>query len=166
MLDLTRLGLGCPSSVTSGSLEVSGTWSAHADSMTISDDTTTTGEQAFWLEPACLLISGTSTTCDRLAMPLQQLGYASVTCTSGPGCNCAASVEQAGGMAFATRTPTTYGTYTTAGNLLTTTSDGSNDRQYSYCVSGKTLTMSPMVDDTQGDPLAGQPSGTIVLQKQ
>ena len=77
-LDLTFAGLNCPPAAVTGSLQVTGTWTANADG-TYQDNTTTTGTEKFSLAPSCLMLSGTTTTCDGIAGPLQGLGFSAVT---------------------------------------------------------------------------------------
>jgi hypothetical protein len=159
--DISGFGLGCIAAPVTGALEVSGTWTANADG-TFTDRTTTTGDSQIELPARCLNVSGTVTTCDRLGGALQALGYASVTCAdaaSGGGCTCAATAEQAGGLAMLTVGAASSGTYTTANDVVTTSAGSSN--AYSYCVSGDTLVMTPQTTSTTGTL-----TGTIVLVKQ
>src|SRR5436305_5888695 len=65
-LDLTLVGAGCPTAPVTGSLTVTGTFTANGDG-TYSDNTTTTGEEHFTLGPSCLVISSTPVTCDGAA---------------------------------------------------------------------------------------------------
>ncbi len=157
-LNLTAVGVGCASAtVTASSLEVSGTWTANAD-MTYEDDLGWTGEQTFELAPECQHIEQTA--CDRLNGAMVSLGYVEgltyddVTCTPlypDPynGCSCATVIDSPGGST---------GTYTVAGNVLTT----SNGAEYSYCVEGNTLTLTP-TKFAAGTSTTN--TGTIVLQK-
>jgi len=153
-LDASGFGLGCTSVSVTGSLEVTGTWTANSDG-TYSDHTTTSGNEQITVAAACLNVSGTTTTCDRIAGPLQALGYSSITCSSaaGGGCTCAAVVQQTGGIGLASADPQTNGNYSTSGNVITTDSS----QQHSYCVSGKQLTWTPQ----STRPIT---TGTIVLQ--
>ncbi len=158
MADMTGFGLGCTAAPVTGTLEVTGTWTANADG-TFMDQTTTSGDSQIELPSACLNVSGTTTTCDRLGGALQALGYSLVTCVdaaSGGGCACSATAEQTGGLAMLAFGAPTSGTYTTAGNVLTTTA--SSNSTYDYCVSGDTLIMTP-----QGPGRTGTLAGTIVL---
>jgi hypothetical protein len=159
--DIAGFGLGCIAAPVTGTLEVTGTWIANDDG-TFSDQTTTTGSSQIELPAACLNVSGTVTTCDRLGGALQALGYSDVTCAdaaSGGGCSCSASVQQAGGLALVTLGAASRGTYTTANNVVTTTAAGSN-KAYSYCASGNTLVVTPQASGT-----TGALTGTIVLAK-
>lgn len=158
--NMAGFGLGCTAAPITGALEVTGTWSANVDG-TFTDQTTTSGNSEIQLPPECLNVSGTTTTCDRLDGALQALGYAAVTCADAAsgGCTCAASVQQMGGMAFVAVGAPTRGAYTTANNVLAIT--GRTPREYAYCVSGGTLSMTP-----QGMNITGALMGTIVLQKQ
>jgi len=96
-LDLTLVGAGCPSAPVTGSLQVTGTWTASANG-TYSDDTVTSGDEQFTLAHSCLTISSTKTDCAGAASIIKSLGYSSLTCTdtADGGCNCTAAVHQTG----------------------------------------------------------------------
>jgi hypothetical protein len=157
-LDLSLVGAGCPSAPVTGSLQVSGTWTANADG-TYTDGTTTTGSEQFTLGPACLVISSTPVTCDGAASIIKNLGFASLTCTSasGGGCACAATVQQTGTLGLVSVAPSTTGNYTSAGTALTVTGDV-GDTTYAYCVAGSAVTLTPQ-------STSPTMTGTIVLQK-
>jgi len=158
-LDLALTGLNCPAPPVSGSLQVTGSLTANANT-TYTDNTTTTGTEHFMLAPACLMISGTTTTCDGITGPIQGgLGFPSLSCTdaAGGGCSCTATIQQTGGVGLPSPAPSTTGNYATSGNTLTLTGGG-GDARYSYCVAGSTLTVTPQ---GTGPSVAG----TIVLQK-
>jgi len=158
-LDLSELGLSCSSAPVSCSLDVVGTWTANPDG-TYLDDTMTAGDEQIELPASCLEISGTRTTCDRIGAPLAALGYASVTCedTASGGCSCAAYVDQDGGIGVAPGYAATSGTYTISGPELTIIA---GEQEYSYCVSGATLTMTP-----QSTSRTGTLTGTVVFMRQ
>jgi len=161
-LDMTALGLGetCNATVT-GSLAVTGTWTANADGTTYSDGTTVSGTETMELTEDCKSLSGTITTCDRIGGPLAAAGYASCTCvdnTATSGCTCTATIEQAGGIGVAPGYPRASGNYTIAGNLLTVTA---GTQEYSYCVSGTALTMTPV-----SAAVTGTVTGAVELQRQ
>ena len=140
-VDMTGFGLGCSSASVTGSLEVTGSWTANADG-TFSDNTTTSGNETLELPPECLNVSGTTTTCSRVTSSIASiLGYASVDCvdSANGGCTCAATVDQTGGIGLVSVEASADGNYTTADNLITT----DHDLQYSYCVAASTLTMTP-----------------------
>jgi hypothetical protein len=161
MANMSGFGLGCAEAPITGALEVTGTWAANANG-TFTDQTNTTGDSQLELPPSCLTVSGTTTTCDRLGGALQALGYAEVTCTdaaSGGGCTCAATADQTGGLAMLAFGAPSSGMYTTANNVLTTTSAGTNNA-YSYCVSGNQMVMTPQATGT-----TGALTGTIVFVK-
>ena len=158
-LDLSLVGAGCPSGPVTGSLQVTGTWTANANT-TYVDNTVTSGGEHITLAPSCLVISSTQTNCAGAASLLPSaLGLSELDCPSAPGggCDCTGTIDQTGTIGFASPSPTTNGNYKTSGNVLTLTGD-SGDTQYAYCVSGNTLTMTPQ---------STRPtmSGTIVLQK-
>src|SRR5262252_6120456 len=98
-LDVTPASFSCPSAPITGSLQVTGTFTANADG-TYSDDTTTSGNEQFNLASGCLTISSTPVTCDGAATFIKNLGFATLTCTAaaGGGCACAGTVDQHGGI--------------------------------------------------------------------
>ena len=156
-LDLTLVSMGCSSSPVTGSLQVSGTWTANSDG-TYSDSTTTSGDVQFTLQASCLVISGTpATTCDKAAGALSALGYSTVNCASatGGGCTCTAKVQQALSSAS--------GAYSISGNVVTNVGDLADPyfTKYSYCVSANSMTWTP-----QSTGATGTVTGSIVLQKQ
>jgi hypothetical protein len=162
--DLTGLGLDpdCMSGPVTGSLQVSGTFTAVAGG-TYMDNTSTTGETQFDLISECLELSGTRTTCDEIDGPLISLGFTALVCIDNAmtgGCSCTGTINQTGGLAFVSFDAATSGTYTTAGNTLVTTAF-SNDTEYPYCVAANTLTMT-----LQSVARVGTVMGPIVLQKQ
>jgi hypothetical protein len=153
-LDMSPLGLGCASAAVTGSLKVTGTWTARSDG-TYSDNTTTTGDEVFSLPASCLNISGTTITCEGLASVFPILGYDSVSCTSATsgGCTCPATVKQTGWAGVVTFDASTSGKYATAGNVVTL--DG--EAKYSYCVSGSQMTWTPQ-------STSPTTTGTVVFQ--
>jgi len=155
-LDMSPFGLGCTSAPVTGTLQVTGTFTANSNGM-YTDNTTTTGSEQLALPAACLSISGTTTTCDRIGAPLGAIGYDSVTCTNaatGGGCTCTGIVKMSGGLGAVSSSASTTGSYATAANVLTTDST----TNYSYCVAGNKLTLTPT------GTAAGTVTGTIVLQ--
>ena len=156
-LDTTMIGLACPNGTITGSLQVTGTWTANSDG-TYTDSLTTAGTHQFALPAACLLLSGTTVTCDGIGRVVQgTVGYSSVTCTSASsgGCDCSATLQQAQKAAT--------GAYTASGNMVTLAADGDNPyfMKYAYCTSGNTMTWTP-----QGTGITGTITGSVVLQKQ
>src|SRR5450432_2982226 len=156
-LDIALAGLdprSCTNVAISGAVHVSGTWTANSDG-TYADATTTTGDVNLELPAGCLQISGTTTTCDGVAAPLQGVGFASVNCQSaaGGGCTCTATIQHMGGIAWLTSDPHTSGNYKTSGNVLT----ADETTKHSYCVSGNQMTWTPQSMDPST-------TGTIVLQ--
>ena len=153
-LDLTYAGLNCPPAAVTGSLHVAGTWTANADG-TYRDNTTTTGTEQFSLASACLFLSGTTTTCDGIAGPLQGLGFSAVTCTSAAtgGCTCTGTVNQAGAPGALSVQASGSGNYETSGNTLTIDTNS----PYAYCVAGTKMTWTPQTTSPAT-------TGTIVFQ--
>jgi non-reducing end alpha-L-arabinofuranosidase len=154
-LDLSLFGFGCTSAPVTGSLQVTGTWTANADG-TYSDDTHTSGSEQFTLAPACLTVSSTPVTCDGAASFLAVLGYSSVTCTDAAsgGCSCSGTVRQSGSMGAVSISPSASGSYASAGNAVTP----AGGAPYAYCVSGATATFTPQTPSPTT-------TGTIVLQR-
>jgi hypothetical protein len=159
MVDMAATGLMCPSAPVTGSLRVSGTWTADAGG-TYMDATTTSGELKLELPEACKRISGTTTTCDRVV--LGALGLNSIACvdnTTTMGCTCTATVHQEGRPALIAVEHPSSGTFAVEGKSVVMTGEG-RDTKYAYCVSGNTLTMTL---ETVGQ--VGTVTGNIVLQK-
>ncbi len=166
-LSLTSLGVGCVGATVTGStLTVTGTWTANSDN-TFLDNLTWTGELQYDLSAECLTVSGTTTSCDRLASStLPGLGFYEglevqqtdgVSCTEmvpgadpPSGCNCTSVIEQVGSGES--------DTYSIADNVITT----SNGAEYAYCVEGDTLTLTPtkFARDTSTTT-----TGTVVLRR-
>jgi hypothetical protein len=164
MADIGLAGLGCTMAPVTGSLSVSGTWTASADGMYM-DNTTTTGQVVHELAAPCLDVSGFEATCDRIVLdsiglpspepPAQQCVDNAAT----EGCTCTTTINQQGGLAQISRNASASGTYTTSANELVTTADGV-DTEYSYCVAGNTLAV------TLGMVSAAPTMDPIVFQKQ
>jgi hypothetical protein len=157
-LDISLAGLdpnSCKNVTISGSLTVSGTWTANSNG-TYTDGTMTSGTAQLQLPAGCLQLSGTTTTCARVGGPLAGLGFESVTCTdaTGGGCTCTATVQQSGGIGSLSGGAQASGNYTTSGNTLT----ADTTANYAYCVAGNQLTLTPQTPSPTT-------TGTIMLQK-
>ncbi|MEP7052169.1 MAG: arabinofuranosidase catalytic domain-containing protein [Pseudomonadota bacterium] len=154
-LDLTLIGAGCPTAPVTGSLDVTGTWTANSNG-TYTDHTTTTGQEQFTLDAKCLVISSTQTDCPGAANIISSLGYSSVTCTpkSGGGCDCTAAVHQSGGLGLVSNIASPDGNYATAGNVLTIDAMA----PYGYCASASTMTWSPQTKSPTT-------TGTVTFEK-
>jgi len=155
-LDPAWLGLdprSCTSSTISGSLKVTGSWSALGDG-TYADNTTTTGTPQLTLGAGCLILSGTMVDCGGI-----QRTIPGATCQSSSdgGCDCTLAVNQSGGIGLISQAPSTSGNYTTASNVVTVTTDSGNEN-YGYCVAGGQLTLTPQSATL---PI----TGTIVLDR-
>jgi len=153
--DVSLLGMGCSSVKVTGSLEVTGTWTANSDG-TYTDNTVTKGSIKFPLSNACMTVSSVLTECSKMATLFPVQGWAkTTTCSSDNGqCNCTALANQPGSLGVVFENASTTGSYTAAGGGLNT--DGAVD--YAYCVSGSTLTLTPK-------PTILPVTGTVVLQK-
>jgi hypothetical protein len=154
-MDGPLLYLGCPRIPATGSLKVTGTWTANADG-TYSDNTITTGSMTFPLSSSCLVVSSSPVECYKMSDTFTSAGWDTAPCSTDASsqCNCSATANQKGGIGVIFPNASTTGNYTTTGGVLNT--DGEMD--YSYCVSGDTLTLTPK---SKVLPLAG----TIVLQR-
>lgn len=148
--------LSCATGQASGSLQVTGTFTANSNG-TFVDETVTTGTEIIKLPKECLILSNTPVTCDQLDGLLTGY-YDSASCVSSSdgGCTCTGIVNQKGSMGQLSSDPLTDGNYTTPNNTINFTQDMS---AYDYCVSGSKLTVTPQHVDT-GPTLMG----TIVLQ--
>ncbi|HVZ88423.1 MAG TPA: arabinofuranosidase catalytic domain-containing protein [Polyangia bacterium] len=151
----TIFSLSCATGQVTGSLQVTGTWTANADG-TFTDNTTTTGTETLTLPSDCLILSQAQVTCDTIGSVMSGGYYETASCVaaSSGGCVCTGTINQMGSMGLVTAAPDTSGSYTAASNTITNTQDQS---AYSYCVSGGKLTVTP-----QGTQPAA--TGTIVLQ--
>ena len=155
-LDVRSLfSFSCAVGQVTGSLQVSGSWSAKADG-TFVDGTTTTGTEQLTLPADCLVLSGAAVTCEKLGEVMSGGYYDTASCTTaaGGGCSCSATVKQKGSIGLPSTSAQTDGNYTISGNTLKITQD---EGSYAYCSSGA-LTLTP-----QG--MSPTTAGTIVLQK-
>lgn len=159
-LDILGFGLGCRTVGVRGSRVVAGSFTANADG-TYVDQTTTSGEELLEVPEACLSVSGTVVTCDRLGPVFESLGYDSVTCADdGGGCRCNAVFEQTGGMGVLSLIPASTGRYITSNGTITLLDDnGSTPAAYAYCASADQLTLLPQSSATDA------PRGSITLVK-
>jgi hypothetical protein len=163
-VNMAGLGLGCATApITSGSLKVSGTWTAASDG-TYMDSSKTTGEQVLELPASCLTVSGATTSCDRVARPFKDtLGYATATCVDNAeteGCTCTTTIDQQGGLAVVSKKSPDTGTYAVTGGSLVMTFE-QVPTEYSYCVAATTMAMTVTTVGKTGTVM-----GTIVLEKQ
>jgi len=147
-------GLTCPAGQVTGTLQVTGTWTANANG-TFTDNTMTTGTETLTLPAECMTLSMAPVTCQKLATVMSSY-YDTASCVdaSGGGCTCTGTVKQMGTMGLVTTAANTDGNYTTASNAITITQDNT---QYAYCVAGGKLTLTPQ----SSSPTI---TGTIVLQ--
>jgi hypothetical protein len=158
-IDFSMAGLDpthCKNVNVTGSVTVSGTWTANADG-TYTDGTTTTGSATITLPSSCLFLSGTTTMCDHLNSGISALGLGDAVCgtaTSGDGCTCTTTINQMGGVGFPVYEASTTGSYATSGSTITL--DGTN--AYGYCVAGSMMTWTPQTTLVTT-------TGTIVFQK-
>src|SRR6478752_9689704 len=147
-LDISKASLdpnSCVGPTISGSLNVSGTFSAVA-SGTFSDGTTTTGNLVVQLPAGCLQLSGTTVNCKGINAPLAGgMGFESADCqpaATGGGCTCAVVVNHKGSMGLLTADPQESGNYKTNGNDLTL-AVAIADAPYSYCATGSKVSGTP-----------------------
>jgi hypothetical protein len=134
---------------------VTGTWTANKDG-TYTDGTTTTGTLTFPLADSCLTISSVATPCAKIGSIFTALGWAKADCSNNASgkCNCSVTANQPGGIGVVTPWASNDGAYTKSGSGLNT----DEHADYSYCVSGTTLTLTPK-------PTFQPVTGTIALQK-
>ena len=158
-IDLTLFGIGCTAAPITGTLAVTGTLTFDAAG-TYTDGTATSGSTQVAMPAACLLVSGTTTTCDRVDPPFSTAGFTQKACTQSAsgGCDCTASVEAATGFGAISTYTSSSGNYTIAGSVMTM--DETEGIAYSYCVSGNTMTLVPTYTTN------GTLTGSVVLQKQ
>ena len=147
-LDISKASLdpnSCVGPTISGSLNVSGTFSAVATG-TFTDGTTTTGNLTVQLPAGCLQLSGTTVNCKGINAPLAGgMGFESSDCqpaATGGGCTCAIVVNHKGSMGLLTADIQENGNYKTEGNNLTL-AVAIADAPYSYCASGNKVTLTP-----------------------
>jgi hypothetical protein len=154
-MDVRLASLGCPTVPVTGSLQVTGTWTANADG-SYTDETTTTGSITFPAAASCLSVSSVPVDCSKISGTITALGWKTANCSTDASgqCNCSATADQSGGIGVVNPWAASSGTYTTSGSGLNT--DTYVD--YSYCVSGNTLTLTPK-------PTILPVTGTVVLQK-
>ncbi len=165
--DLAAVGLGCRTADVTGSITVTGGFTATADGM-YTDATTTKGTATIELEKACLEVSGFGTTCDRVGF--ETIGLPRTVCVDNAqtmGCTCTTPIEQPGNMAWIVLASSMNppegikGTYMAAENKLVTTTEFGDQTEYSYCVAGDTMTVSPITPSN-----VGTFTGPIVFKKQ
>jgi hypothetical protein len=154
-------GLGCDTFRVTGAIEVTGSLVMTADRK-FRDYTTTTGDVTVNLDQMCLWMSGTWAQCNLISVAVEGLGFASVMCADAAdgGCRCPGKIKQGGNMGLIVATSENRGDYATKDNTITT---GVNpltgaDLQYSYCVAGDKLTLTPKTTSPTT-------TGSIILQK-
>jgi non-reducing end alpha-L-arabinofuranosidase len=150
-MDVSILSLACPTVPVTGSLSTSGTFVANADG-TYTDNTRTTGSATFPLAASCLSVSSVPVACAKTSDLFKVLGWTTSVCTDTNGqCNCSLSVDRPGGIGFVSDIGVPHGNFTTSNNTLKT-----DDLSYSYCASGDTLKLTPVLSGV---------AGTVVLTK-
>jgi hypothetical protein len=157
-LNLRAFGASCDSTPITGTLSVTGTFTAKSDT-TYTDNTMTTGTVQFPLDKSCLSISSTAVNCEMAAGQLQSMGYSKLTCTTtaSEGCMCNGEMKQPGTAGLISPDPSSSGNWEVSGN--TATMDGIN--KYSICASATKMTWTPQ---SSSPMIAGtiefQPDGT------
>jgi hypothetical protein len=153
-MDVSLSGLGCKTVPATGTLQVTGAWTANKNG-TYTDNTTTTGTATFPLADSCLTISSVPTPCSKIGSIFTALGWATASCSSNANkCTCSVTANQKGGIGVVSAWASNDGAYTTSSSGLNT----DEHADYSYCVSGTTLTLTPK-------PTVLPVAGTIGLQK-
>jgi non-reducing end alpha-L-arabinofuranosidase len=155
-MDGFLLYLGCPKVPVTGSLKVTGTWTAK-DNGTFVDNTVTNGSITFPLSSACLTVSSTPVECPKISSVFTAAGWSTATCEldAQKQCNCTATATDTRGLGLVSPFALDTGTYKTSGGTFTLEDQ---PQPYTYCISGDTLTVTPKSDVL---PL----SGTVVLKK-
>lgn len=148
-LDISKASLDprtCVTPTISGTLNVTGTFSAAANG-TFTDATTTTGNLTVQLPAGCLQISGTTVNCKGINAPLGGgMGFESTDCqpaASGGGCTCAVVVNHKGSMGLLTADVQENGNFKTDGSNLTL-AVAIADAPYTYCASAGKASLTPM----------------------
>jgi non-reducing end alpha-L-arabinofuranosidase len=161
--DISYLGLACLTAEITGSIDVTGTFTLGADGK-FTDATVAKGSDTWALGAPCLELSGTRVTCTGVgsvfAATLSSYGYQDFKCVdaaSGGGCSCQGTVNATGGLGLLYSDVSATGNYTSANNGFSL----GNGLEYTYCVNGSELTVTPMPGKTDSTPY----TGTIVLQK-
>lgn len=155
-MDGTLASLGCPTVPMTGSLEVTGTWTASGKN-TYTDNTVTTGSATFPLEDKCLSVSSVPVDCPDVASVFTALGWATSECSKDASgkCACRVTAKQKGGLGVISPWAASSGMYKASGTGLNV--DDFID--YAYCVSDNTFTLVPKATTL---PV----TGTITLQKE
>ena len=96
-MDVSLASFGCKTVPVSGSLHVTGSWTAKSDG-TYVDNTVTTGTVTFPLSPACLSISSVAIDCSKGGGAITPLGWKTASCAndSSGHCVCTATADQPG----------------------------------------------------------------------
>ena len=161
--DISYLGLACSTAEIAGSIDVTGTFTVGSDGK-FTDATVAKGNDTWALGASCLELSGTKVTCEGVgsvfSSTLSSYGYQDFTCANAPsggGCTCQGTVNATGGLGLLYSNVASTGAYvlTSNGFSLGTGLD------YSYCVNGNELTVTPKPGTSDSTPY----TGTIVLQK-
>ena len=160
--DISYLGLACLTAEITGTVNVTGTLTLDADGK-YTDNTVTKGSDSWALGASCLDLSGTHVGCDQIsnvfAVTLSGYGYEEFKCVdaaSGGGCTCQGKINSTGGLGLLYNDLTATGKYTSANNTLSI----GDALEYSYCVKGTELTVTPKPGTMNSTPYAG----TVVLQ--
>lgn len=144
-MDVSLTSLGCPTVPVEGSLEASGTFIVNADG-TYTDNTTTTGSVEFPLDPSCLSVSSVPVACGDIGDIFEAVGWSTGTCVDTAGqCNCALTVDEAGGLGSVVSYVEMSGSYSTEGMSFT-----AGAGTYDYCAAGDTLTITPQMSGLLG----------------
>ena len=119
-MDVTLASLGCKTVPVTGSLHVTGTWTANGDG-TYTDNTVTTGSITFPLGPVVPVgVVRQRRVLQGGGQHLRHSAGPRVTCSSDAGghCSCSATANQSGGIGVVSPWAMTSGNYTTSGSGL------------------------------------------------
>lgn len=138
-MDVSKAGLGCKTVPVTGSLQVTGTWTAQPDGSYV-DATLTKGSMTFPLAPSCMSVASTPVRCSDMGAVFMALGWTDTMCSqSGDQCFCKAQTTLAGALGMPSPFAAERGGYAVSNNLLTV----GKQAQYSYCVASSKATLTP-----------------------
>jgi hypothetical protein len=153
-MDIGMVGLGCRTVPVTGSVQVTGAWTAKSDGTYI-DATTTKGSMTFPLAPACISAFSTTVRCSDVGAVFSLMGWTDTMCSqTGDQCFCKAQTTLVGALGLPSPFASDTGDYTISNGELRV----DEENQYLYCVAGSKLTLTPK-------PTPLPVKGTIVLQR-
>lgn len=144
-MDVSLTSLGCPTVPVTGTLSTTGSITLNADG-TYTDNTHTTGNASFPLDPSCLSVSSVDVPCSDIGGIFEGVGWSTAVCTDASGqCNCQLTVDEDGGLGAVIPYFEPTGYYSIEGTSFTI---GASD--YDYCIDGDVLTVTPTMSGLTG----------------